>query len=408
MIGFLDCYSGISGDMLLGALVDAGLPLDALRDGLVPLGLDDAFSLSAEEVSRAGVRATKVSVVARVEQPHRPFRDVVALITAAGLPEGVRDRSLAILGRVARAEARIHGGTPDDVELHEVGAIDSIVDVVGSVLGFEWLGIDELHASALPVAPGDLRSASHRVPLPGPAVMALLVEAHAPTRPFGDGVELVTPTGAAIATTLATFDQPPMVLERIGYGAGGADHPWPNVLRLWVGSRIGLAAGEGGPEQVLIETNIDDMAPQLLAPVTERLLEAGALDVTVAPVTMKKGRSAVVVSVVAPATHELLLADLLLRETTTLGVRVHSVRRHTADRAFDVVETPFGHVVVKMKLLGGEVVAATPEFESVRGLAAAAEMPLIAVHAAAVAAATELVARRRSGAAPPAATPSRA
>lgn len=392
MIGFLDCYSGISGDMLLGALVDAGLPLEELRAGLARLALGEAFSIDASEVSRAGVRATAVHVIPAERQPHRPFRDVAALIEDAGLPASVRATSLAILRRVAQVEARVHGGTPDEVELHEVGAIDSIVDVVGTVFGLERLGIEKLHASSLPLSPGRLDHGSHPLPLPGPAAMALLAEARAPTHPFGDGVELVTPTGAAIVATLASFEQPPMVLDRIGYGAGGRELAWPNVLRLWVGTPV--AASHDAPQHVVLETNLDDMSPQLLAPVVDQLLAAGALDVTVTPVTMKKGRAGVTLAVIAPAGDERALAELLLRETTTLGVRCHDVRRHEADRSFAEVLTDYGPITVKLKLLAGEVVAAVPEFESVRARAGEHHVPLITVHTAAVVAAAALATRR--------------
>jgi len=390
VIGFVDCYSGVSGDMLLGAVVDAGVPLATLRAALAGLSVRDEFQLEAEEVRRAGIRATKVRVVAPPGRQHRPFRVVRAVVRDAGLPAAERDRALAVLERLAIAEGHIHGAPSDAVELHEVGAIDSIVDVVGTVVGLSILGIEELHVSSVPVSTGSIVSSGHRLPAPAPATLAILAQAGIPTRPFGDGRELVTPTGAAILATLGRVGQPAMIVDRVGYGAGDADLEWPNVLRLWVGRPAdGGDVGQRAPlgDHVVIETNIDDMNPQLLAPVGEALLAAGALDVTVTPLQMKKGRAGVQVSVVARMDDEARLARLLLAETTTLGVRVHAVRRYEAGRAFVEVATPFGPVVVKQKILGGRVVGAMPEFESVRTRATETGVPLAMVHAAAAAAA---------------------
>jgi pyridinium-3,5-bisthiocarboxylic acid mononucleotide nickel chelatase len=393
-IGFLDCYSGISGDMLLGALVDAGVPVRHLADTLDRLSLAGFVRLEAEEVERGGLRASRVSVIAEPRQPHRTLRDLVAMLEGADLDGSVRSRSLAVLRRIAEVEGRIHRQATEDVELHEVGAIDSVADVVGSVAGLAFLGIEHLYASSVPASPGSISGGHHgQLPTPAPATLELLAGAGAPIRPFGDGRELVTPTGAALLATLARFEQPPMVVRAVGYGAGGAELPWPNVLRLWVGEPIGRpdAAGES---HVVLETNVDDMSPQLLAPIVDRILAAGALDVSVAPLLMKKGRLGALVSVVARAQDEEALAQILLRGTTTLGVRVHAVRRHEADRAFEVVDTRFGQVTVKLKLLRGTVVGAMPEFESVRERADATGAPLVQVHAAAAAAADALVAAR--------------
>jgi hypothetical protein len=390
VIGFVDCYSGVSGDMLLGAIVDAGMPLATLRAALAGLSVRDEFQLEAEEVRRAGIRATKVRVVAAPGPHHRPFREVRAVVRDAGFPAFERDRALAVLERLAIAEGHIHGAPPDAVELHEVGAIDSIVDVVGTVLGLSFLGIEELHVSSVPVSTGSIASSGHRLPAPAPATLAILAEAGIPTRPFGEGRELVTPTGAAILATLGWVGQPAMIVDRVGYGAGDADFEWPNVLRLWVGRPAGGGDVAQRPplgDHVVIETNIDDMNPQLLAPVGEALLAAGALDVTVTPLQMKKGRAGVQVSVVARMDDEARLAGILLAETTTLGVRVHAVRRYEAGRSFVEVATPFGPVVVKLKILGGRVVGAMPEFESVRARATETGVPRARVHAAAAAAA---------------------
>ena len=392
MIGYLDCYSGISGDMTLGAIVDAGIPVERLSAAVEGLSIAGFERLDASAVSRGGLRATKVDVVVSGEQPHhRPFLEIERLLADAALEDEVRDRSLAVLRRLAEVEGRIHRTPPDQVELHEVGAMDSIVDVVGSVIGLRMLGIDRLLASPLPVSPGSISGGAHpALPAPAPATLDLLAAVHAPLRPFGDGRELVTPTGAALVATLATFDPPAMRLERVGYGAGGAELPWPNVLRLWIGAPLAVAAS--APDRhVILETAVDDMSPQLLAPVADSLFAAGALDVTFSPLQMKKGRPATLVTVVAEAVAEPALAELLLRETTTLGVRVHAVRRYEAGRAVRTVETPYGPVEVKLKLLGGRVAGVMPEFESVRAVAAAASVSLPRVHSAATAAAEALL-----------------
>ena len=391
MIGYLDCYSGISGDMLLGALVDAGLAVHRLESVIDALGLGGEVCIVAEAVDRAGLRATRVHVETLGEPVHRNLASIARLLTASSLPQSVRSASLSVLTSVAEAEGRVHGVPAAEVELHEVGALDAIVDVVGAVSGLAALGVDRLYASPLPVSPGQIDGGERGpLPAPAPATLALLAAAGAPLRPFGAGWELVTPTGAALATALAAFEQPPMRLERIGYGAGSRETPWPNVLRLWLGRPVEEVPA-GAPGHVVLETNLDDMSPQLLAPAAEALLAAGALDVAVSPLLMKKGRAGWLVKVVARAQDEASLAELLLRETTTLGVRVHDVRRHEAARRVAEVDTPFGSVAVKLKLLEGAVVAAVPEFESVRAVAAAAHAGLSAVHAAAAAAALALL-----------------
>lgn len=394
MIGFLDCYSGISGDMLLGALVDGGLAVEEIRATVAALGLEHEVSVEAAVVTRGGLRATKVTVSTGTPAVHRRFGEVAAVVEGAALPVPVRERALAVLRRIAEVEARIHGQRVDDVELHEVGALDAIVDVVAGVAGLAALGIERLGVSALPVAPGETGSGGHhgRLPSPAPATLALIADAGAPVRSFGDGRELVTPTGAALAVTLGRFEQPAMRIVRVGYGAGSAEMPWPNILRFWVGEGLEpsamLPAWTG---HVVLEANIDDMSPQLMAVALDELRAAGALDVVVGAVQMKKGRPGSLVTVVAETSDEDRLARILLSETTTLGVRVHDVRRHEAGRRFETVATPFGVITVKCKVLDGKVAGVMPEFESVRDAARAAGVPVVRVHAAATAAAQSLM-----------------
>ncbi len=386
-IAYADCFSGISGDMFLGALVDAGLALDDLRADLARLDLPDAYELRAREVRKGALRATQVEVVAAGEgHHHRGLADIAALIEGSDLPDSVKAASLAVFRRLAGAEARVHGEPVEAVHFHEVGAVDSIVDVVGAAIGLERLGIEQLYASALPVGGGQVESAHGTLPLPAPATLELLAEAGAPLVPSPARAELVTPTGAALLAALARFEQPEMALRRVGVGAGQRDLPWPNVLRLWVGE-----AEAGPPAQVaLLETNIDDMNPEFYGHVMARLFEAGALDVYLTPITMKKNRPATMLSVIARPADEAALADILLAETSTLGVRARTLRRYEAGRAVQMVSTPYGEVPVKLKLRDGKPVMAAPEYEACSRLAREHNVSLMRVYQAALEAGARL------------------
>ncbi len=388
MLAYIDAQAGVSGDMLLGALVDAGWPIDALRTTVERLHLPhDSWQVWAEAVQRGALRATLVHVETREEHHHRHLPDIHAIIEAANLPDAVKTAALGVFTRLAEAEARVHGIAVEAVHFHEVGALDAIIDIVGVVAGLHALGISQVYASPLPMAHGWADTAHGRLPLPAPATLELLAAVNAPTRPAPGEGELVTPTGAALLAHLARFEQPPMRLQRVGYGAGHKTFPWPNVVRLWLGT-----AETGGPLR-LLETNIDDMPAELFGTLPERLLRAGALDIWLTPVQMKKGRPGIVVQVLARATDEAALATLLLRETTTLGVRVHDVRRYAAARDFQTVETPYGTVRVKRKLLDGRVVGVMPEFEECRRLAETHNVPVRDVYESAFAAAQRLVER---------------
>jgi pyridinium-3,5-bisthiocarboxylic acid mononucleotide nickel chelatase len=389
MIAFLDVPSGVSGDMLLGCLVDAGWPVDALRATIDKLKLPPGeWAVRAETVQKGLLRATQVEVLFDEGRHNRRLTDVRAIIESSELPELVRTRAVAVFTRLANAEAKVHGTTVDQVHFHEVGAIDAIIDVVGVVAGLHGLGIDCVHASPLPLGPGWTGSAHGRIPLPAPATLELLASANAPTRPAPGPGELVTPTGAALVAELATFDPPAMKLSRIGVGAGQRDFAWPNIARLWLGEP---EAAEGGG-LVQLETNIDDMNPQIYPAVSDALFAAGAKDVWLTPIQMKKGRPGVLLGVLAPAGREAALADVILRQTTTLGVRVHALRhRHEARREMQIVQTPFGPVPMKLKRVGEQLVGAMPEFDDCRRLADAIGVPVRAVHESAVAAAQSLL-----------------
>ncbi len=385
MIAYLDMPSGLSGNMFLGCLVDAGWSVEALREALAGLPLPpDSYTIRAETVRRGAVRATLITVACVPEAAHRSLADVLALLEAARLPEPVKRGASATFRRLAEAEARVHGIPVEAVHFHEVGAVDAIVDIVGVAAGLHALGVERLYASPVPLGHGWVETDHGRLPLPAPATLELLAAAGAPLRPPPGEGELVTPTGAALLAQYATFEQPVMALERIGYGAGHREFDWPNVVRLWLGVPLHV-----GP-MVQMETNIDDMNPELYAAVSEKLFAAGARDVWLTPIQMKKGRPGVLLSVLAPAELESALADIILEETTTLGLRVVPVRRHEAQRALRPVSTPFGAVPVKLKWVGGRLMGAAPEYEECVRLAREHGVPVRRVYEAALAAAQAL------------------
>jgi uncharacterized protein (TIGR00299 family) protein len=376
-IAYLDCFSGISGDMLLGALVDAGLPLRELRAELAKLSLT-GYRVETATTSRAGIVATKLDVVIEeAAQPHRRLPEMLGLINSSSLREEDKANVSRVLRQLAGAEARVHGTEPDAVELHEVGAVDTIVDVTGAVVGLRLLGIQQLYCSALPVGSGLIHSAHGALPVPAPATLALLSESRAPLRPGPDiDMELVTPTGAALVAALARFERPAMALRATGYGAGSRDLPGrPNVLRLWLGET------PQHPDQLLIiETNIDDTSPELLGYAQERLFAAGAVDVWFAPVQMKKNRPGVLLSAICPLELEQRVVEVLLRETSTLGVRVREITRHEAQREQIDFESSLGPVRVKVKRLPGAPPVISPEYELCASIARERGLPLADVY----------------------------
>ncbi|KPK21729.1 MAG: hypothetical protein AMJ76_01865, partial [Dehalococcoidia bacterium SM23_28_1] len=329
-VGYLDCFSGASGDMILGALVDAGLSPQSLRAELAKLPLT-GYRLSARKVQRASVAATQVRVAVAKKQPPRRLADIVSIIEGGSLPATDKEKGVAIFRRLAKAEAKVHGSPLAEAHLHEVGAVDAIVDVMGAVAGLRLLGGEELFASALALGSGRTEGAESALPVPAPATLELVASAGAPTvaAQGGEERELLTPTGAAIITTLARFQRPTMKVDGVGYGAGSRDVAgWPNVLRLW----LGTTGEETRQLMLLAETNIDDMSPEIVGYVQERLFASGAADVWLTPIQMKKGRPGVMLSVLCPVEAESAIVSVLLRETSTLGVRLREVRRQEAER----------------------------------------------------------------------------
>lgn len=373
-LAYFDCFSGISGDMTLGALVDAGLPIEVLRSELAKLNLP-GYTLSSEKVRRSGLSATKVHVkLDEKEQPARHLSDIRAIINGSSLSPSIKQKSMNVFQRLAEVEAKVHGTTPDKVHFHEVGAVDAIVDIVGSVIGLEHLGITEIIGSPVNVGSGTVHTAHGKLPVPAPATAELLTGL--PLYSSSITFELTTPTGAAIISTLATSfgPLPQMKVGRIAYGAGNKDIPGqPNVLRLMIGT---LEAPYAEDSSVLIETNIDDMDPRIYGHLIEQLMARGAQDAYLTPIIMKKGRPAVLVSMLCDRADSSALLDTLFRETTSIGVRIHEVGRKKLSREIRTVETSYGKIRVKISRRGDEVLTVTPEYEDCKKLAEEKQVPL--------------------------------
>lgn len=390
-LAYVDAFSGVSGDMFLAGMLDAGLPIERMREALSLLDLPEKVDLHVEEVRKGSMRATLVHVDAAESHHHRHLSDIQDLIHGSRLPDVVKQNSLKVFQVLGEAEAQVHGTPLDHVHFHEVGALDSIVDVIGAAIGLHELGIERLYSSALPYGSGQVKTEHGALPLPAPATLEILSRAHAPLVSSPATAELVTPTGAAILAALATFERPNLVLERVGTGAGQKELPWPNVLRLWIGH---AAAEEGIPvsqAMILMETNIDDMNPQLFGSVMSRLFAAGARDVYFTPIYMKKNRPATMLSVIAMRSDEADLARILLEQTTTLGLRVQPIYRVEAEREFRQVDTPFGAVSLKLKIVDGRRIQAQPEYDACLKLAEERGVPVGEVYAAALLAGQSLL-----------------
>lgn len=371
MIGWLDCSAGISGDMLLGALVDADVPLGLLQSAVDAVGVEPV-RLIRSTVTRGGLGATKVDVEVRDDATTRTWRDVRALLERADLADPVRATALAVFARLAGAEAAVHRVSPDDVHFHEVGALDAVADVVGAAAGLHALGLTALTASPVVLGSGTTRGAHGPLPVPAPAVLALLAGAPVLAGPVAR--EMTTPTGAALLAACATAygPLPSMVLLRTGYGAGRRDPAEvANVLRLVLGE---TAPGPAAAELVL-ETNVDDLDPRLWPGVLIALMAAGARDAWLTPVLMKKGRPAHVLSVLVAPADAATVREVVFRETSTLGLREHHVVKHALARELGTVEVDGQAVRVKLGLLDGEVVNAMPEWEDVAAAAAVLGRP---------------------------------
>jgi len=443
---YFDCFSGISGDMTLGALLHAGLPFDYLQSELAKLALPQAYELRLRSEQQQGISGIKLDVlVSQVKPEHRSINTIEQLINDSQLNEPVKARATAIFRKLARAEAKIHGVPLEEVHFHEVGAIDAIVDIVGSCIGFDYFQLEEFYCGPLPPGAGFVRSEHGLMPVPAPATLELLSAAgaiFAPALTLPDGTaypartEMVTPTGAAILATLCQFERPTFKLQANGYGYGSKVLAWPNALRIWLGEVIGqsreysqkhehspgskhehphdaeaahshsedaeathqhphassfaLSSYQEMPplqksqpedskdlkkttdtpgEISLLETNLDDMTAEGSGYLMEQLLTAGALDVYFTPIQMKKNRPAILLSAIVRPEDESRFAKLILRESSSFGLRVSHLNRYIAGREFSEVEISAGKVKVKHKLLDGQTIEAVPEYESVAALA---------------------------------------
>jgi hypothetical protein len=365
--------------MLLGALVDAGLSLQRLKDELARLPLT-GYSIEARTAQRGVVRGTQVTVELHPQgRGTHSIQDFVDMVQGSSLPPSIREKACEVLRRLEAAEARVHG---ESHELQELGEIDTVIDVVGVVAGLEALGIERLYSSPLPCGWGVISSRKGALPVPVPATVELMVMANArvtpPEGPYLNAGELVTPTGAALITTLASFDPPPLTVERVGYGVGSREMAeLPNVLALWIGETQG---SEALAQVSLLETNIDDMNPEILGHVQEKLLRLGALDVWFTPIQMKKNRPAVTLSVLCRPPQESALVRVILEESSTLGVRVHPLKRYEAEREVVSIDTSLGQARVKVKKIEAKIVGLSPEFEDCKEIAQREGLPLQEVY----------------------------
>lgn len=386
---YFDCFAGASGDMILGALVAAGVEPDALKKQLSLLGVD-GYAVDFETVDRSGISATYARVETAHEHKHRHLADILKIINDSNLSDSVKARSSKIFARLAEAEARVHNQPLDKVHFHEVGGLDAIVDVVGAAICFDLLGIERFVSSSLHVGSGTVGMDHGRFPVPPPAVAELLKGV-----PFYSTEivgELLTPTGAAIITTVCSDygPIPPMKLQQTGYGAGTRQYEkFPNALRVLIGEETMDVASAGtygnADEQRLwmIETNMDDISPQILGHVMDRAFELGALDCYFTSVQMKKNRPGVLLSVLCESAKRAALNEMLFSETTTLGVRAYEVERHALQRQIVRVETQYGPIDVKVARLNGHIIKEMPEYDQCRQAARAAAVPLRVVEEAA-------------------------
>jgi uncharacterized protein (TIGR00299 family) protein len=387
MDAYFEMFSGISGNMVLGALIDAGLDPEDLKRELAKLGLTNEYEIEVQKVSRSNIGGTYVDVHLKDEHEHhthdteedahhahhhgRNLKDIEEIIDKSELSENVKSKSKKIFLNLAMAESKVHRMDIQDVHFHEVGAVDAIIDIVGSVVGLNLLGIERIYGSNINTGKGYVFAAHGKLPVPAPATAELLK--NVPIYSTDTEKELTTPTGAAIITTLSDEfgSRPLMTVEKIGYGAGTYEIEMPNLLRVSIGS---IKKNEN--EIKLVETNIDDMNPQFYDYVMDKLFSSGALDVYFTPIQMKKNRPATKISVMV-SQHDLKkISDIILNETTTLGLRIFDVKREILDRKIDTVETEWGNVRVKIGLFDGKIVNVAPEYEDCKRIAKEKKIPI--------------------------------
>ncbi len=380
---YLDTYSGISGDMFLGALLDLGADANALNEQLQSLDIGN-WNLKIEKTTQSGISGTKIEVEYSEQHIHRNLQDIVQIITKSKLPDSVKNKAIDIFHLIAQSEAKVHGTSVDEIHFHEVGAVDSIIDVVGTCLALHLLEIDQIYCSSLPLGDGFVSTSHGKLPVPAPATLEILSTCDARVTFSRGSGEMVTPTGAALVAKLAHFDIPTAAkIRKIGYGFGSRHLPWPNALRAILLEKDEPSSALNTydvDEVVMIETNIDDLSPELTSYMQSKLLRSGALDVWISPVIMKKGRYGHVISVLTLEENALEITDLLLRETTTLGVRESRLKRVKARREIREIDTKLGKIRLKLKLIDGKVHQVKPEYEDCVSLAQKHDMPIDQVY----------------------------
>ena len=375
---YFDLIGGASGDMILGALVDAGLPIADLTKALQGLNLSE-FKIKSRKVEKNGFSATKIDVQVTEQPPERHLDEIKEIIQNSSLSDSVKSRAIAIFERIAETEAGIHNQPIDQVHLHELGGTDTIVDITGALIAFELLDISTIYASPIPLGKGFITGAHGQIPLPSPATAALLKGLPV----FGRDIEaeLVTPTGAALlAELVADFGPPPpMVVSSIGYGAGGRDLPIPNLLRVMIGE-LGGSSQESPERLMVLETNLDDLNPEIYPYVGDRLFAAGALDVTLTPIQMKKNRPGILIQVLCQPQLSEEMRSILFQETTTLGIRQYQIDRYALPRKIETVSTRYGKIRVKVADTGAGIQKISPEYEDCKTAAEKNQVPITQIY----------------------------
>ena len=382
-IAYFDCFSGISGDMTVGALLDAGLKIDTLEKELKKLGLS-GYQLEVNKVVKKGISATQFKVKIKEEGVHRRFKDILDILEKSKLDEEVKKETEKIFFNIAQAESKIHRKDIDKIHFHEIGGLDSIIDITSAVIGIKTLGIEEIHSSALPVGKGFVKCAHGVIPVPAPATLELLK--NIPIYSGGIEGEMITPTGAGIISTLAKSfgERPLMKIERTGYGAGEKEFTIPNILRVSIGEKIlkdeNLKDGYLSDEAVLIESNIDDMSPEFYDYIMEKLFSQGALDVFLTPIQMKKNRPAHMLSIIVYEQNLKEILEVLFSESTTLGVRIREVKRLRLVQQNFITDTKYGKIKVKVGIFKEEIKNIAPEYEDCKKMAKQHKVPLKEVY----------------------------
>ncbi|MCX7719830.1 MAG: nickel pincer cofactor biosynthesis protein LarC [Dictyoglomus thermophilum] len=368
---YFDCFSGISGDMILGALIDLGIDVEKWKTELNKIPVK-GYKIEISKKQKNSIWGTDVNIIIDDHHSHRHLEDLLKIVDESGLSENIKTKAKNIFYKIAEAEAKIHNQPIDEVHFHEIGALDTIIDVLGSLILLEMLEVAEIYSSPLPLGSGFVNTAHGTIPVPAPATLEIL--RGIPVYKDGREGELVTPTGAAIISTVANFVQelPPIRVDKIGYGCGKKDFSFPNLLRVYVGELVESTVKE---RNIVLETNIDDMNPQIFGYLVEKLFKEGALDVFLTPVYMKKGRPGILLSVIAPLVMEERLSEVIFRETTTLGIRKIYVDKKIMPREIKEIETKWGKVRIKVANING-IRKAYPEYEDCKSIAERENIPL--------------------------------